>query len=266
MDVSVVIPMYNSENTIAKSVQSVLKQTYEGKVEIIIVNDGSKDRSQEIVEGIINSNISVIDIKLINKDNGGVSSARNIGLSLAKGYYIAFLDSDDAWYDDKLTKQVDIMTQNINIDFVGSIISYKKWNRYILKKIGYLTKVEINDLMFKFCFQPSTVIFKRDILDIVGYFDEKQKYAEEGNYFMRIIYNNFGCFLINEKLSYFGATDKLGFGDGGLSGNLKEMQLGEIKNHKYALEKLGISKKVYYAARFFSFLKYIRRIVLVKLR
>lgn len=264
MTVSVIIPVYNSESTIIRSLESVCNQSYKD-VEIIIINDGSTDNTLSVITSYKVENKDVI-ILIINKPNGGVSTARNAGMKLASGFYIAFLDSDDAWYANKLAKQISIMKKNNNIDFLGSIITKKSWNRYIFKKIGYLTKIELTELMFKFCFQPSTVIFKRNIIDYVGYFDDNQRYAEEGNYFMRINYNGFGCYLINEKLSYFGTSDKFAFGDGGLSGNLKEMQLGEIKNHKYALDKLGISKKVYYAARFLSNIKYLRRIILVKLR
>jgi hypothetical protein len=176
------------------------------------------------------------------------------------------LDSDDAWYPNKLSTQINIMNENINVDFLGSILSYKPWKSYLFRKVGYLTKIELNDLMFKFCFQPSTVIFKKKILDTVGYFDDNQKYAEEGNFFMRIVYHGFGCFLINEKLSFFGLNDKAGFGDGGLSGNLKEMQRGEVMNHDYALKHLKVSKKIYYLARLFSIIKYTRRLIIVKLR
>ena len=266
MNVSVIIPMYNAENTITRCIDSVLHQTYEGKKEVIIINDGSTDNSKEIVEKIIEKNASDVIIVLINKKNGGVSTARNAGLKISKNDLIAFLDSDDAWYPHKLSTQINIMKESSNVDFVGSILSCKPWESYLFRKIGYLTKIELNDLMFKFCFQPSTVIFKRKIIDIVGYFDDKQKYAEEGNFFMRIVFHGFGCFLINEKLSYFGVNDKARFGDGGLSGNLKEMQRGEVMNHKYALNFLKISKKTYYCARVFSVIKYIRRLIVVKLR
>jgi glycosyltransferase involved in cell wall biosynthesis len=266
IEISVIIPMYNAENTITSCIDSVLNQTYKGKMEVIIVNDGSKDNSQAIVEDIIKENSSNIVVQLINKENGGVSSARNKGLALAKGEYIALLDSDDSWYKDKLEKQYNIICDNLEVDFLGSILSYRPWKRYLFRKVGYLTRIELNDLMFKFCFQPSTVIFRKEIIDNVGFFDENQKYAEEGNFFMRIVYAKYGCFLINEKLTYFGINDKRGFGDGGLSGNLKEMQKGEIMNHKYALNNLGVNKHLYYSARSFSFIKYIRRIIIVKLR
>lgn len=264
--VSVIIPMYNAEASINRCLDSVVNQTYKGRIEIIVINDGSKDSSKAIVEEIIKNNNSSIDIILVNKENGGVSSARNTGLKLANGCYISFLDSDDAWYSNKLFKQISIIEKELDIDFLGSILTYKPWERYLFKKVGYLTKISLNNLMFRFCFQPSTVLFKREIIDTVGLFDESQKYAEEGNYFMRIVYNGFGCYLINEKLTYFGLNDKLGFGDGGLSGNLKEMQKGETKNHKYAFKNLDLSIVVYYTARVFSFIKYIRRVILVKLR
>ena len=77
--------MYNSENTIEKCIDSVLHQSYKGKVEIIIVNDGSKDNSRQVVEEIIKNNSEDIDIILINKENGGVSTARNAGMKAANG-------------------------------------------------------------------------------------------------------------------------------------------------------------------------------------
>ena len=69
MEISVIIPMYNAENTIIKSLESVLNQTYKGKIEVLIVNDGSKDSSRMIVEKFIEKNNSEVIIKLINKEN-----------------------------------------------------------------------------------------------------------------------------------------------------------------------------------------------------
>lgn len=87
--ISVIIPAYNAEKYISKSIESIRKNTYEN-LEIIIVNDGSKDNTRGIVEAISDSRI-----RLINQENGGVSKARNTGLDNAKGEYIAFVDSDD---------------------------------------------------------------------------------------------------------------------------------------------------------------------------
>jgi hypothetical protein len=120
--------------------------------------------------------------------------------------------------------------------------------------------------MFKFCFQPSTVLFKKEIILNVGLFNEEFKYAEEGEYFMRIIFAGYKCYLYNQKLTYFGVNNKQAFGDGGLSGNIIEMQKGEIRNHKYALNNYNISIMTYLVARIFSNLKYLRRVFIVMIK
>jgi glycosyltransferase involved in cell wall biosynthesis len=89
--ISVVIPLYNKENSIAGTVDSVLNQTYTN-YEVIIVDDGSTDNSLQVAEAIKDERI-----RIVTKKNGGVSSARNAGIMLAKYDYIAFLDGDDIW-------------------------------------------------------------------------------------------------------------------------------------------------------------------------
>ena len=87
--ISVIIPAYNAEKYISKCIESIQNNTYKN-LEIIIVNDGSKDNTRQVVEGVSDSRI-----RLINQENGGVSKARNTGLDNATGEYIAFIDSDD---------------------------------------------------------------------------------------------------------------------------------------------------------------------------
>ena len=89
--VSVIIPLYNKASWVERCVQSVISQTYKN-IEILIVNDGSTDNSREVVAAIDDPGITIID-----KPNGGVSSARNLGIEKANGEYIAFLDADDEW-------------------------------------------------------------------------------------------------------------------------------------------------------------------------
>jgi glycosyltransferase involved in cell wall biosynthesis len=91
LDISVVIPLYNKCNSIASAIESITKQKYPAK-EIIVVNDGSTDGSEKIVESLENP-----IIRLITQLNTGVSSARNKGIELAKCEWIAFLDADDYW-------------------------------------------------------------------------------------------------------------------------------------------------------------------------
>lgn len=94
--ISIVIPLYNKEASIAHTLECVLAQTFQD-FEVIIVDDGSRDRSAEIVKQFSDSRI-----RLIQQPNGGVSAARNTGIKEAKGEYVAFLDADDEWQNGHL--------------------------------------------------------------------------------------------------------------------------------------------------------------------
>ena len=94
--ISVIVPVYNVENYIAQCIESVIKQTYT-KFEIILVNDGSKDNSGKICDEYA---LKDERIKVIHKENAGVSSARNVGIKQSKGQWITFIDSDD-WVEEK---------------------------------------------------------------------------------------------------------------------------------------------------------------------
>ena len=100
-DVSVVIPLYNKENYIRRCLESVLKQTVMPK-EVIIINDGSTDASASIARKCLAG--SLIKSTVYDFKNGGVSAARNTGIRLAKGKYIALLDGDDEWKPGYLEK------------------------------------------------------------------------------------------------------------------------------------------------------------------
>ena len=99
--VSVILPTFNRAGTLPRAIMSVLDQSYRN-LELLIVDDGSKDNTAEIVAGIPDSRIRYIPLDV----NGGASSARNVGLRLAKGRFIAFQDSDDEWLAGKLERQV----------------------------------------------------------------------------------------------------------------------------------------------------------------
>src|ERR1035437_2795157 len=90
---SIIIPLYNKAKYIQKAIHSILSQTFQ-EYEIIIVNDGSTDNSLEVISSC---QLSTVNYQLINQENKGVSTARNIGVKAAKSDYIAFLDADDWW-------------------------------------------------------------------------------------------------------------------------------------------------------------------------
>ncbi|SUC45396.1 Chondroitin polymerase [Providencia stuartii] len=127
--VSVVIPCYNSENWIAKAIQSIDNQTFKN-IEIIIVDDGSTDNSVNVIKNIKIS----LPILIINQENSGPSLARNNGVKYAKGDYIAFLDADDEWHPDKIQTQLDALDLNNKKNFCLSDCILIDANNSLIKK------------------------------------------------------------------------------------------------------------------------------------
>ena len=261
--VSVVIPMYNSSQTILQSIQSVLDQTYQGGIEIIVVNDGSTDDSLRVVTDFC-SKSQKANIIIIDKTNGGVSSARNTGMQAANGDYIALLDSDDVWHENKLTEQMKVLLSYPEIDLLGCNRNNQVINRFIFKKFDRLTLISSRLLLYKNFFSTPTVIFKRNILKTIGFFDENQHFAEEGNYWIRIC-DKGACMLLNESYVITGGG-KPDFGYSGLSSNLLEMEKGELKNLRDALALKIINYGEFIILNIYSIAKYLRRVLIVKLR
>lgn len=122
--VSIIIPVYNAERTIKRCVESLRKQKLDSK-EFIFVNDGSKDSSLEILRHLAES---IQDVKIIDKQNGGVSSARNAGLKIANGEFITFMDADDYYLDNSyISNMVKTMTET-EADMVVSGLTVIKEN------------------------------------------------------------------------------------------------------------------------------------------
>lgn len=131
-NISLVIPLYNKEDAILKTIDSVLKQTY-SDFEVIVVDDGSKDNSLRVVQSIEDPRLRVI-----HKENGGVSSARNRGIREAKGDYIALLDGDDLWEPTFLEEQIRLIHDFPNAGMWGVNTAFikhgkkQKWEQDIL--------------------------------------------------------------------------------------------------------------------------------------
>lgn len=259
--ISVIIPMYNSETTILGCIKSVLCQSYKEKIEIIIVNDGSKDNSQAIVEEIISNNNSDIEIQLINKINGGVSSARNVGLKLAKGNFIALLDSDDEWLPNKLEIQINYLRDK-DVDFVCSCRNNEKIS-FPYKMINKeYAEISLKKLLLKVVGQTSTAVFKRKVLSNTGYFDENQRYSEDANFWMKISVKN-RMIILNKSLVITGGG-KPAVGFSGLSANFEGMEDGVQKNIREMYNLGNISFVEFQLLHYFSKIKYYIRIIRYK--
>jgi len=132
--VSVVIPTYNNAKYIAECIDSVLNQTYKN-IEIIIVDDGSTDNTEEVVAPFLNAYKNIIYKKI---ENSKSPTARNVGIAMANGEYISAIDSDDIWPDYKLELQVAALINSPNSVVLGSIQSFtvdengvKQWNNVL---------------------------------------------------------------------------------------------------------------------------------------
>lgn len=197
--ISVVIPLYNKQNSIAATLQSVLAQTYTN-YEIIVVDDGSTDRSAEVAEATLREFSGRpmgygLEFRVLKKLNGGVCSARNRGIQEAKYNYIALLDGDDQWDEHYLEEQVKLI-QDFPEAKMWGINFAEMSNGELIRKLptglpeGYRGYVEnyfqipgrISDL---YC--SSSVVIQKEVFDKVGYFDERIKYAEDNDMWFRII-------------------------------------------------------------------------------
>lgn len=261
--ISVVIPMYNSENTIISALDSIKNQTaIKYILEIIVVNDGSTDTSLKVVEEYAEINKG-IPILVVDKENGGVSSARNAGLRVSRGKWIALLDSDDEWLLNKIEVQMETIERNPEIDFLGGN-SNGLGLSILFKKIDKLYLASIKDLCIKSFPVTPAALFRADIINQIGYFDEEQKFAEDGNYFLKIC-EQYNFYHLPVQMVNCG-HGKPAFGYSGLSADLKGMYEGNVKNMKELKLNYKISKKFYLFIRLYHWLKYIRRILITKNR
>jgi glycosyltransferase involved in cell wall biosynthesis len=261
MNISVIIPMYNSKDTIKSAIDSIINQAYVEPIEIIIVNDGSKDGCEKMVEDLISNNQTNRTIKLINKQNGGVSSARNRGIKEANGDWIALLDSDDIWLSEKLQKQVDEIKKNPNIKFIGTNRNGELYP-FFKKSQNHLYTLNAKEIIAKWHPHTSTVLINKEILLKTNLYDETRTHAEDGDLWLRIA-QFCDLYVLNDDLVYTGGG-KRSFGESGLSANMPKMYEGEILALKGAKKRNQLNILEFIGFYLWMTMKYFRRIVIVK--
>lgn len=266
IEISVIIPVYNSSRTIVESIKSVIQELIANPYswEIILIDDGSIDNSSEIIMQYIKGSSFISNIKLIHQKNGGVAVARNSGLKIAKGVFIAFNDSDDKWLEGKIAIQMNYLLSHPEIDMVAGIFDKDNLASIPMKEMKYATTITIKDQVLKNYFSTQTTVFRKKILEKTGLFNEKMRYAEEGYFFNRMAFYG-TCVVLNEIVTK-PIILKDRWGDSGLSANLKEMEKGELFNIHQAYKSKFISFSLFAFAICFSVGKYFRRVLLKKLR
>lgn len=174
---SVVIPLYNKESSIANTLQSVLNQTYED-FEVIVVNDGSEDKSVEVVKKIIDPRI-----RIINQKNQGVSVARNTGIENSKNKWVTFLDGDDMWCKDHLFHYNKVIKKNPSLNWVLSGYISKAKNKkhaIVFRTNGILNNV-FDALLDGLSIHTSAVCVRRVLFERYDhlYFRPKMNNSED---------------------------------------------------------------------------------------
>jgi len=220
--VSVVIPIFNGERFIASTIESVSSQSYKN-VEIIVVNDGSSDGTEEILKRYQDK------ITLLFQKNAGQSSARNYGIKKAKGQFIALLDADDLFVSNKLEKQMDLVWK-YNLEMCCSEFETIDENNAFIRNVS-VPAFDMNQAMDKFLegnfICTSTMIFKKDLFDKLEGFDVNIQGTEDGDLWFRMLATGARLGCVRENLL------KYRIHSGNYSGNFSKMILNRnIANRK----------------------------------
>jgi glycosyltransferase involved in cell wall biosynthesis len=168
MEVSVLIPAYNCETTIYRAIQSVLLQTFRD-FELIIVDDGSQDGILEVIKTIVDPRIKVVR----HPKNSGEAEARNTAVKSSSGRYVAFLDSDDEWLPEKLSRQMEAI-RNEQERIIANVTGYYLFDEFNIrrKEIPYRPVSWFKYLLMGCSQGPgTTMIVSREAFEKVGYYD-----------------------------------------------------------------------------------------------
>lgn len=207
--VSIIIPVYNAQDYLEECLDSALNQTYD-KIEVIAVNDGSTDRSLDILERYSNK------IKIISKKNGGTASALNLGIKNMTGEWFKWLSADDVLYPNAIKELIDtakllpdkkyILYSNYDIiDSHGKIIDRKTEPNY-----NELDSFSMNVILLDhFIGNGTTSLIHKSIIDEFGMFNETIGYKEDYELWLRYkVFHNCGLHLVPKNLAKYRVHEK----------------------------------------------------------
>ncbi len=204
-NISVVIPTFNRKNRVIQAIESVCNQTHPPS-QVVVVDDGSTDDTAQMIQN------SYPEITLLEQCNRGVSAARNAGIAVAKGDWIAFLDSDDRWLPEKLARQVAELkrcegVQLCHCDEIWIRNGRRVNPRNVHKKRGGHI---FEHCLPRCCISPSATLMRRGLFSELGEFDETLPACEDYDYWLRLC-THYPVHYIDEPLlvKYGGHSDQL---------------------------------------------------------
>ena len=201
--VSIIIPVYNGEDYLRESIDSALAQTYDN-CEVIVVNDGSTDASEEIV-------LSYGDkVRYYTKENGGVSTALNLGIKNMSGEYIQYLPADDYLHPTKIEKQIEAILKSgdeMSVSWTGWNLNYSDIHK--IEKCAMIPayndeKLYTNDVfpVILGMINTVTVLFHKKYIEEVGYFDETLFTSQDYDMWFRIFKNRTSLYIDEPLVDY----------------------------------------------------------------
>lgn len=247
--VSIIIPVYNAETTIRQSLLSIVSECEANSLayEIIAVDDGSTDNTLEILKEFAGENDSII---VVSQQNAGPSVARNRGIELAHGAFIALNDADDRWLPGKLKIQIEELQKNPGVDLVCA-----KYGDGL--RAGKRTVITYRKEVFHNFFSPQTSVFRAKAL-VCG-FPENQRHSEDMRFLLDFMRT--GTCLYMPFLATVPVSGKRVWGDSGLSAHLWKMERGELGNIVYAWRLGKIHFVIMVLACLWSLAKFFRRAI-----
>lgn len=255
--VSIIMPAYNAEKTIAESIQSVLNQTFRDW-ELIIINDGSSDSTSTIVIAYEDPRII-----LLEQQNSGVAEARNTGIQDAKGDWIAFLDSDDLWLNKKLEKFVAFIEKYPKKGLIYSNTRFFTEDPKISKPYNqwkpFVENTDYETLLIYDYISTLTVMVKREVFKAVGLFDANFFGTEDWDMWLRIT-EKYPIGFLTEELSLYREHAQ------GISKKFERQHIEEykvIKKYLFGEKKIKKSIKnkalwIWYSKEFLHELKHFK--------
>lgn len=253
----VIIPVYNSGRMALGAIRSVLAQTGAAATEIVVVDDGSRDGSADFLRQACRA--LPIPVRIVSIANGGAANARSHGMRACACELYAFLDSDDAWFPDKLARQLPLF-DDPRVGLVGCLTTMGGGTPRSPGEAAQIRDIGLGDQLFKNYFQTSTVIVRRSVVEAVGPFPQDQRHAEEGDFFNRVA-ARYRCVLLLEVLVDYD-NGKQGFGASGLSANLVAMEKGELRNIHRAWRRGDCGFGLHALATAYSLAKFARRVLI----
>ncbi|MEJ5240538.1 MAG: glycosyltransferase family 2 protein [Anaerolineales bacterium] len=235
--VSVVIPTFNRALFVKRAVQSVLTQTYQD-FEIIVVDDGSIDDTHTVLNSLSGEDSRVHCIYL--PTNCGAQVARNVGCRAASGEYIAFLDSDNEWLPDKLRLQMELFRDSqVGVVYCGFRVVYP--DGHFFDMLPYYRGDVYKVALANWLTDTSTLVVRKDILEKIGYWDEKIRAYQEWDMCIRLARTTFFDFVDQVLVIYHRHSLPRISNDRFLNA-LGHMDV--VKSHKQEIMKMCGAKKM----------------------